>query len=337
MNNSNIRKVFDSNQSAIAFEDYDDQTLDPQILSTLTDSYLPNVLGSFNLIKPLPSDPKNIIDYDRCVRIPPQTPYFHKPELYSMFPRRSRRPRHHPPEYSSLLPLLIAAKRNNVAVDQFDIVSERNSFRKIAMNKGDYVISVMKFGSTLFLRRHDDKRGEWNNVGQQFERMCTPGYHRIGTYNQLIEGHIGNLRTIIVAETDAISIEDGKAIELKCRSNQQIKDRHDSWIETFFGGVETIFVGCRSNSEPPQLLSIEPHPASTMIGDQNKKATLAHLYRVLRFLLVNVETNGTYLFSRHYDQRIGKKGLYLYKVADQHEEELRFISQQMLDQLDFKF
>jgi hypothetical protein len=97
-------------------------------------------------------------------------------------------------------------------------------------------------------------------------------------------------------------------------------------------------VGHRSTNEPPRLIGIRNYDASTIIDDQLKNKTLELLYRVLRFLLVKVETGGTYLFSRRYDPHIGKHGLYLYKVDDEdQEQQLRFISQPMLDQLGFKF
>jgi hypothetical protein len=242
MNNSTIQKVFDHHQLVIAFEDYDDQNLDTLILPLLANSYSPNVCGSSNLIRPLPPDPTSIINYDPCVRTPPQTPYFDQPVSNSIFPRRQRS--HNPPisepEYTSLLPLLINAHRNNVEIHQYDIISERNSFMKISRNKEDYVLSVMKFGSTLFLRRHHDDGIRENDVGRRFERMCTPGYHLTASYNQLIEGHMGNLRTLIIAETDAVSRENGKAIELKCRSNQGIRQRRDCWLQTFFGKINNL-------------------------------------------------------------------------------------------------
>jgi hypothetical protein len=159
---------------AIAFENDQDQNLDAFVFSSLANSYFPQLHASFNLALNLPSDPTSIKNYDQCVTISAQIPYFKEPTLNSMFPHRSSNSLISLQEYSSLLPLLITAHRNDVNIHQYDIVSERTSFRKIAMNNKDYIVGVMKFGSTLFLRRHGDYIADRSDVGYRFERMCTP-------------------------------------------------------------------------------------------------------------------------------------------------------------------
>jgi hypothetical protein len=104
---------------------------------------------------------------------------------------------------------------------------------------------------------------------------------------------------------------------------------------SFLEGVETVVVGHRSNGESPQLIDIHNYKVSTMINNQVKNETLHFLYRVLHFLLTKVEKGGIYLFCRHYDQHMQKHGLYLYKVTDQYEEQLTFISHRILNQLGF--
>ena len=53
---------------------------------------------------------------------------------------------------------------------------------------------------------------------------------------------------------------------------------------------------------------------------KKKEDILCFLYRVLCFLRENVQQDGIYLLSRRYDSKIGKRNLYLYKVADKHEQ-----------------
>jgi hypothetical protein len=75
------------------------------------------------------------------------------------------------------------------------------------------------------------------NIGHRFEQMCTPNYHPRATYHRLVEGYIGDLRTLIAAEIDAISEGNGVAIELKCKSddNMSIETRCDYWLQAFLG------------------------------------------------------------------------------------------------------
>jgi hypothetical protein len=198
MTNSPIRdKDLDHYQLVMAFENYPKETLDPSVLSSLVDSYSSHVRASFNLALNLPSDSTSIAEYKQCVTIPPPKPYYNKPPPNSRFPDRSPRYGIIEPKPSSPLPLLITAHRKDVDVRQYDIVSGRRSFRKIAMNNEDYVVVVQKFGSTIFLKHYRDKKIDMNDEGHRFERMCISDYRLNASYHQLIEGHIGTLTTLI--------------------------------------------------------------------------------------------------------------------------------------------
>jgi hypothetical protein len=197
-----------------------------------TNDYLPVTHAAYNLSWNLPEDHTNVKQYERCVGIPAVIPYYREPLANASFPRQFAHSTVRQPEGASLLPLLIAARFSGVNIDQYDVVSERNSFRKIAMNNEDYVISVQKRGRTLFLRRHDRRTMNMRAMGHRFEEMCRPQYQLKATYHRLIEGRVGGLRTLITAETDAVSEGNGDAVEVECRSEESmhIQIRRDFWL-----------------------------------------------------------------------------------------------------------
>jgi len=130
----------------------------------------------------------------------------------------------------------MTAHQAGVDVQQYNVVSERNSFRKLAMNNEDFVITVVLFDSTLFLRRYANYRAiNKNDPGYRFEEMCTTTMYNLeGDYHQLIEGQIGDLRILMLGETDAIRRGNGESIELKChRPNPSKSLQHDWWSQAF--------------------------------------------------------------------------------------------------------
>ena len=220
-------------QMLFAFKDLDGQSSN----SLLVRDYSPNVCAQFNLGWTLPENYTNIHAYEECMRTSLSIPYYRQPEPGSELPPTRPKRCIPQPQYSSLLPLLIAAHRNDINIDQYQVVSERHSLRKIAMNNEDYVVGVQKFGQTLFLRRYDCRRVNMNDHGYRFEEMCTPHYRLKADYYQLIEGCFGNIRTLLTAETDAVDRENGQAIELKCRVNENLstEDRSQYWLQAFLG------------------------------------------------------------------------------------------------------
>ncbi|UJR10932.1 hypothetical protein I4U23_015117 [Adineta vaga] len=85
------------------------------------------------------------------------------------------------------------------------------------------------------------------------------------------------------------------------------------------GNVKVVIVGERTLDEPPRLTDIHEYDVSYIIPDKNKKNILTFLYQVLCFLQQNVKQDGNYLLSRH----------------DQDEQQLTFITQEILIELGF--
>ncbi|CAF3858825.1 unnamed protein product [Rotaria sp. Silwood1] len=230
-------ELFTRLQLIIALEDYPPELMD--ISPSSVDSYDPRILASCTLSWRLPKNPLSIVDYRRCIIIPGQSPYFVQPILPACLPSGPQRNAHiHKPTHASILPLLLIAQHARVDIRQYDIISERNSIRKFLMNDEDYIISVVRIDSTLFLRRYAAYSGiDRNDVGYRFEQMCTTKNGSFdGNYHQLIEGRIGELRTLILAETDAIKQENGESIELKCQQQRLRKSQeHDWWSQAFLG------------------------------------------------------------------------------------------------------
>ncbi|CAF1343166.1 unnamed protein product [Adineta steineri] len=207
----------------------------------LSNAYLAKCRGSFNLKWDHPHHPTNIKAYEECTTVPGTIPYYWRPKVNEALPPETQNVVIRQPSYVSILPLLISARHYKVDIQKYDIISERNSFRKITMNNEDYVISVQKFGNTVFLRRHDERPDTMNDVGHRFEQLCKPGYNINAFYYQLIEGNVDNLRTLMSGETDAI-LENEHPIELKCSEYDDIYwkylDQH--WLQTFLNKSWTI-------------------------------------------------------------------------------------------------
>ncbi|CAF1686932.1 unnamed protein product [Rotaria magnacalcarata] len=227
--------LFTRLQLVMALDDFPDQLEDAS--SSYVDSYDARVLGSCTLAWHLPTDPLSVSNYRRCSVIPGQVPYYVPPLLPCPLPSDSRpNSRIVKPTHASILPLLLTARQVRVDVRQYDFVSERNSLRKFMLNDEDYIISVMRFDNTIFLRRHAAYHSiDRNDKGYRFEEMCTTTSNYLnGDYHQLTEGRIGELRTLILAETDAIKQENGEAIELKCHKNLPGKwMQHDWWSQSY--------------------------------------------------------------------------------------------------------
>ncbi|CAF1349483.1 unnamed protein product [Adineta steineri] len=198
------------------------------------ETYLAKFRGSFNLTWSHDYLPTDIAEYEKCITVHAKAPYYREPYYDNQLPPKLTNLVIRQPFYASILPLLISARHNKVNIENYHVVSERNSFRKITMNNEDYVISVQKFGNTVFLRRHDERSDTMDDVGHRFERLCTPDYKNEASYYQLIEGNIGNLRTLISGETDAV-VENEHAIELKCSTYNNLywKYLDQNWLQTF--------------------------------------------------------------------------------------------------------
>ena len=107
----------------------------------MVNNYAPRIRGSFSLNWEHPYDPIDVAAYKQAVTVSAKICQYRKPMADAVFPQLPTL-NIEKPEFVSILPLLIAAKRHQVDIRQYNIVSERNSFRKIAMNNEDYIISA---------------------------------------------------------------------------------------------------------------------------------------------------------------------------------------------------
>ena len=230
-------RQFDNNQ------DGEDGAIDPLLL---INGYKPHVLTAFNLNWHLPKDHLATQLYREAITVPAnRIPVYTAPAIGVNFPVGN--PNFIPqPRNTSLLPCLITAQTIRQDFRQYDIVSERNSLRKIAMNVGRYAVGVMRHGKTLLLRRYGRRSVNRNDFGFLFEEMCTPGYPSGAQYKYLIDGTIGTFRTLVTAEIDAVSDEGNQhnnSIELTCRKGKNIQDRTDVWLQTFLSKFDE-FIPC---------------------------------------------------------------------------------------------
>lgn len=175
----------------------------------------------------------SIADYKQCLSPSDEVPYYNEPQNDSEFPSKERNSEI-PAKKTSVLPILITAHRKGINVQDYHFISERTSFRKIAMDNEDYVIGVKRFGKTIFLRRYDDRATDMSDEGHRFERMCIPNYKHDSAFHLMVEGQFDTLRTLIAAQTDAIDENTGDALELKSRLNgTDIARPADCWLQSF--------------------------------------------------------------------------------------------------------
>ncbi|CAF1299638.1 unnamed protein product, partial [Adineta steineri] len=297
------------------------------------ETYFAKFRGSFNLKWDHPHNPTNIEAYEKCTMVHAKAPCYREPYRDEEFPPILTNLVIRQPSYVSILPLLISARHNKVNIQDYHIISERYSFRKIAMNKEDYVISVQKIGNTVFLRRHDERPDTMNDVGHRFERLCMPDYNIEASYYQLIEGNIGNLRTLISGETDAV-VENEHAIELKCSKRDTMNSNYldQPWLQTFLSGVDVIVFGTWEGADSrEQIKAIQYFLVKGFIEESDKNQMLQRLHDVLQFLTDRVKEDKVYLLSRRYDLNKLKRDVYLYEVASQDQPNLTFISSEMSD------
>ena len=201
----------------------------------LVNRYAPHVLTSFNINWNLPADHLATGKYRDVLTIPAgNIPVFTAPHINNLFPGGNA-DNIDPLVHASLLPILIPAQAVGVDFRQYDIVSERNSLKKIGMNAEEYIIGVIRRGGTLFLRRYDNRPVNRNDPGHLFKQMCTPGYTLPAEYKHLIAGNIGTFRTLITAEIDAVSPDNGSCLQLKCPQRGVNLRLDDKWLQMFLG------------------------------------------------------------------------------------------------------
>jgi hypothetical protein len=133
LNRLELVREFNNNQPEIE---------DTPAAPSLIDLYSPRVLASYNLNWDYDYGLleialyRNSLNQPNGIKIPnftaPQLPV-NFPPVHNLIPRQ--------PKYTSLLPLLITAQSAKGNIRDYHIVSERNSFLKIAMNKKQYEVT----------------------------------------------------------------------------------------------------------------------------------------------------------------------------------------------------
>ncbi len=205
-------------------------------MDSILESYEPIVLGSCSTSAIVPKNPLDVDAFQKATNLHGNKPYLQLPELPQRIPPVSKKRKiFTQPTYPSLLPLLITAKFFRTDARNYHVVTKRNSLRRLVSMDENFVVSVVRIGSTLFLRcfsRHHTTNK--NDVGFRFEAMCTTNSTSNVNFNQLIDGRIGNYRILMMGETDAIDKQTGASIELKCsRSNASNSDKHKWWLQAF--------------------------------------------------------------------------------------------------------
>ncbi|KAG4070817.1 hypothetical protein HA402_011043 [Bradysia odoriphaga] len=184
---------------------FEEDPVELTIESAIFESYVPRVLSSCSTPVKLPANPLDVEAFKRSVKMPGQAPLFRQPKLPQRIPALSKRKMVVEPKYPSLIPLLMTAHFSGINLRLYHVVSQRNSLRKLAMNDEDFVVNVVRFESTLYLRRFSQYRtSDKNNIGFRFEEMCVSGRKDNFDFNQLIDGKIGEFKVLMMGEVDTI-------------------------------------------------------------------------------------------------------------------------------------
>lgn len=225
--------IFNRLQFVIAFED---DSMQLPTMESIFESYTPRVVSSCSIRCRQPADPLNVDAFQRITNVPGRKPYLQLPKLPKSLPPIAKQNKIYVhTKYPSLIPMLITAKFSGIDTKSYHVVTWRNSFRILAMNNEDFVINVALFGSTLFLRRFLRYRTtNTNDIGFRFEEMCTDKCNSNSYYNELIDGQIGNYKTLMMGETDAVDKLNGESVDLKCKKPPASKkDQHDWWLQAY--------------------------------------------------------------------------------------------------------
>lgn len=200
-------------------------------------TYKPVVLGSCGKSYAQPEKPLDVAAFKSSTILPGHIPYLKLPEIPQAVPPVSKKKRkiYGQPKFPSLIPLLMTANFSGTDIRRYHFVTQRNALRRMVTNDDKCVVNIVRFGSTLFLRRFS-KHGtvNKNDVGYRFEEMCTTNGVSNVDFNILTDGRIGEYRILMMSETDAIDPVNGKSVELKSKkSNISKLEKHDWWLQAF--------------------------------------------------------------------------------------------------------
>ncbi|XP_037042268.1 uncharacterized protein LOC119078705 [Bradysia coprophila] len=299
--------------------------------SSIFESYVPRMLGSCSTLVKMPGNPLDVKAFKGSVKIPGRAPFFRQPKLPQRVPAVSKPRMIVEPKYPSLTPILMTAHFSGINLRLYHVVSQRNSLRKLAMNDEDFVVNVVRFGSTLYLRRFLHYRTtDRNNIGFRFEEMCT-GSRENFDFNQLIDGRIGGYKILMMGKVETIRKGSGESIELKCQKHRaNMADKVDWWLQAYLIGTKTIIHGRRTDSDETIVSSIEEYDRETMLGRPQKNLLFNRLHGVLKFLFSNVTSDRTFMLRGYKDER-GQRRMRLFEVIDSvDKQKLEFMTKTLI-------
>ena len=220
-------------------------------------------------------------------------------------------------------------------------VAYRNSLRSLLdARKPSWRIDVQRVGSVVLLRRHlDYATEETEDVGHQFERMCTEAStdeesEKRG-WRGLIAGCVGDHMLLTSSEIDAVKRDDSadssappwrldQLVELKTAWKSlapgKLKDKLKSyWLQSWLGGVSAVRLGLKSNAagggSDVVIDEVRRVDVSSMAGEEWKDGCMERLRRMLAWLGEAVREGAVYKLVRERKDGGGEWQVALYEIV----------------------
>ena len=218
----------------------------------------------------------------------------------------------------------------------------RNSLRSLLdARKPSWRIDVQRVKGVVLLRRHLDYAWEESeDVGHQFERMCTEtttgGEGERRGWRGLIAGCVGKHMLLTSSEIDAVKRDDSsentangtwqlrQLVELKTAwkslAPAKLKDKLKSyWLQSWLGGVPAIQLGLKSNaaggSADVVIDELRQVEVASMATDEWKDGCMARLRRMLAWLGETVKEGVVYKLVRERKDGNGEWQVALYEIV----------------------
>ena len=222
-------------------------------------------------------------------------------------------------------------------------VAYRNSLRSLLdARKPTWRIDVQRVKGVVLLRRHLDYAWEeGEDVGHQFERMCTEPNSGADSekrgWRGLIAGCVGQHMLLTSSEIDAVKRDDSDTsitinaswelrhlVELKTAWKSlapvKLKDKLKSyWLQSWLGGVPAVQLGLKSNAAGggadvviDELRQID---VSTMASDDWKNGCMERLQRMLAWMGEVVQEGVVYKLVRERKDGSGEWQVALYEIV----------------------
>ena len=221
-------------------------------------------------------------------------------------------------------------------------VAYRNSLRSLLdARKPSWRIDVQRVRGVVLLRRHLDYAWEESeDVGHQFERLCTEpstgGEGEKRGWRGLVAGCVGKHMLLTSSEIDAVQRDDSNTattggqwelrqlVELKTAwkslAPAKLKDKLKSyWLQSWLGGVSTIQLGLKSNaagdSTDVLIDELRRVDVASMASEQWKDGCMERLRRILSWLGEVVQEGVLYKLVRERKDGSGEWQVALYEIV----------------------